>query len=503
MPSRLAPFLLPLAATFLGAQGEPPVAPGGPVLELTLEDAMRLALQRNLDLDLESVNTEIARFDSLGSFGVFDPVVTLTGALSDSESQGSSGLSGGEVLETDTQSLSGGLLVPFTSGGNLDLTYDRENTRTNNNFALFDTSTTDVLTAALTQPLLRNGWRRYATAAQREAELDLERQVAHEAEVRQRVLRDVAHAYWDLVGAREELGVRDIALETARAQLEQSQRRLELEVGTEVDVLQAETNVALVEEERLLAESNLRAAEDLLRRLLFQRSEGAILEHAASWDQPVRAVTPLPEPTPFEGDWLASLERALRLRPELRQQQLEIAAAGVRLERAESLRLPALDLVLRASSSGFDEDPSEALSTSASFDFPTYTGSLTFSMPVRNRTARYAEHSARAAVRASRIVYEQIELDVLAEVRTAVRDLAYAAEQVRAAEKSSEFADRQLAAEQARFREGLSTTFQVLEFQRDRAEALSALTRARAQYAKAEVTLLHAQGALLGPGEDG
>jgi len=80
-----------------------------------------------------------------------------------------------------------------------------------------------------------------------------------------------------------------------------------------------------------------------------------------------------------------------------------------------------------------------------------------------------------------------------------VRDLVFSAEGVVAAQKSSDFADRQLAAEQARFREGLSTTFQVLEFQRDLATARSTLTVARAQYAKAVVSLQHAEGELLGP----
>ena len=487
------------AAPYQASQDQGPMPPKGPVLELTLEDAMRMALERNLNIELEALNTEIRRFDALGSWGAFDPVLTLSGGLTDAQQQGSSGLSGGDELESDTQFFSGGLLVPFTTGGFLDLSYDRDNTHTNNAFALFDTSTTDVLTLALTQPLLRAGWKRYATSLQREAELEYEKQVALNEEVRQRVLRNVSQAYWDLVGAHEELGVRELALETGGQQLEQSRRRLELEVGTEVDVLQSETDVAQLEEQRLLAESDLRAAEDVLRALIFQRTEGELLEEAQSWDWPIVTLTPLPEVVPVQPEWLRSLERSLRLRPELVQQRLEIEASDVRLDRAKSNKLPALDLGLSAASAGFDEQPDEAMRTALGFDFPTYTGSLTFSVPIQNRSAKYAERSARAALRASRVVYDQVELVVLAEVRRAVRDLVFAAESVAAAQKSSEFAERQLAAEQARFREGLSTTFQVLEFQRDRAEALSALTTARAGYAKAAVALLHAEGRMAGP----
>ena len=120
-------------------------------------------------------------------------------------------------------------------------------------------------------------------------------------------------------------------------------------------------------------------------------------------------------------------------------------------------------------------------------------------MPIRNRAAKFAERSARSAVRAARIGYDQIELNVLTSVRNAVRDLRYAGQNVSAATTSRDFAERQLAAENARFRSGLSTTFQVLEFQRDRDEANSALTTARAGHAKALVALRYSEGRLLGP----
>ena len=63
------------------------------------------------------------------------------------------------------------LLFPLTTGGSLDLSWDHTNEETTNQFAAFDVSTTDVLTVALTQPLLRRAWRRYATAQQKESEL--------------------------------------------------------------------------------------------------------------------------------------------------------------------------------------------------------------------------------------------------------------------------------------------------------------------------------------------
>jgi outer membrane protein TolC len=136
------------------------------------------------------------------------------------------------------------------------------------------------------------------------------------------------------------------------------------------------------------------------------------------------------------------------------------------------------------------------------FDFEFLDTSLgvSYAVPLRNRTAARAESAARAGLRLARLRYDQEELLVVADVRAAVRDVRFQAEAVAAAEKSVALARRQLAAEQARYKEGLSTTFQVLQFQQQLAETLSSESAARAGYAKALAGLEKAEGHL---GEDG
>jgi len=482
-----------------GGEGAPAA---GPELALTLPDAVRIALSSNLDLESEQRASEIARLDSLGSWGAFDPVLTAGGALSESESPGQSALTGASVLTEDTQELSTGLSWPHALGGNLDLSYRRVNRQTNNSFANFDVSTSDVIVASLTQPLLQGAFRRYATTGQREADLRYERQIQREREVRDGVVREVFDAYWDLVSAMEELRVRDIALELARQQVDQDRRRLEVGAGTEVDVLQAETNLAQREEERILAEADLRAKEDVLRRMIFRHGAEDVGRFLDQWEVPIRPLTPLPEldgvpPGVQALDWRGSLARALERRPELAQRRLELDEAEVRLEAARSGRLPLLDVSLSAISAGFDADPTDAFDSAATFEFPEYRGELSFRMPLGNRTAVYAERAAKEGVRNARLGIERQELDILADVRAATRQVGTLNETVAAAKKSLSLAERQLQAEQSRREIGLSTTFQVLEFQRDLAEALSTEIAARAGYAKAVGALVHAEGGLL------
>lgn len=488
-------LLVPLALPSQARQAAPAQAPVGSdrTLQLSLEDALRIALRNNLDLEIDRLETERSRFLAVGSWGAFDPVLTVTGTASESETEGSTAFNAGQ---DDDLRLDSNLAWPFPWGGSLQLTERHTNSKTDNRFATFDVSTTDVFTVAYTQPLLRGAWTRYGTVQQKRSLVDLERQRERERLTRAQILLDTTNAYWNLVSAEEELEVREIAVELGKQQLAQDRRRLEVGAGTEVDVLQSETNVAQQEEQRVRAHYAVRLARDNLRRLLSPRPEGRYEEFLEAWDWPIQTLTALPELVEAREDWRASFQLALERRPELAQQRLDIASAELELVRARSERQARLDLDISTSSAGFDPDPGEAFTEGLSWDFPSSSAALTFSMPILNRSASNAEQAARVALRSARLAYDRGELDILADVRSSVNGVSEQRESVAAAGKSRVLAQRQLEAEETRQEVGLSTTFQVLQFQEDLAQALSTEVAAKAAYAKARARLLFAEGAL-------
>lgn len=460
-------------------------------LELTLEQALKIALDNDLGLEIEAVSTEVARYEYAGSWGSFDPRLTASAGVTDSQVEAHSSLSGASVVKEDSQDLTSGLVFPLSTGGEFDLNFATTNVRSNNSFNQTNPSTTDSLGVTFRQPLWRGGWEKYATTHQRESEILYRKSVEHFRQTRQELLYDVNSAYWDLRATIELLGVADATLELGRSQLQQNQRRLDAGVGTGVEVLQAEANVAVRVGERLLADVNARTAQDKLKAKLFPGTD------KVSWDTQIAPVTPLPESTsPLVPGWDVALLVALEHRSELRQQRLEIDASNLRLERAGNERRFGLDLLLSSTGSGFDGDSWKAFESATSFEFPSNRAALSFDMPLGNRTARNAESAARVRVRSAHLAYDQIESQIAAEVREAVRQILYQAEAVKAAAKSLELAQRQLAAEKSRQDEGLSTTFQVLEFQKQLAEALSGEKRARVAYAKALAGLAKAEGVL-------
>lgn len=472
-------------------------APEAARLELSLDDALRLALENNLDLEIEAAGLDALRERAYGSWGAFDPLYEVTARVTDRRQQAPSSLSGADVLKENTQSVTGDLKLPFTTGGTLDLGFSSENSKTNNQFSLADTATNDALRVSYTQPFWRGAWSRYATTEQRLSEIALAQERERREQLVQDLLLSVHRAYWDLVAARDLLGVRELALQLGREQLEQDQRRLDVGVGTEVDVLQSETNVAQREEQLLRARTDLKQASDALRTLLFRRAEGEDWDAtAARWEALILPSSAPPGVEFARPDVAQLLPRAFEARAELRQQRWELEAAELRLARANSDRDARLDGTLTASSQGFDGDPQDAFQKALLYDYPTFEASLTLSGSFRNRSAIGAERAARHELRSAHLAFEKLELDVLAELRSAVRELEYQALAVGAANKSADLARRQLEAERARNAQGLSTTFQLLEFQQTLSEALATRSTAQASYAKARAQLARALGAL-------
>jgi len=193
---------------------------------------------------------------------------------------------------------------------------------------------------------------------------------------------------------------------------------------------------------------------------------------------------------------------ALAERPGLRQRHMDIDLARLRHAQRISERMSGLNLTFSAAAGSVGAESGTAFDETLGFDYPTYGASLNYNLNLGNRSASYAERSGRASVRAAIIEYDREELQVTSEVRAAQRGVHFAVEQVAATTTSLELARRQLEAENARFAQDLSTTFQVLEFQHKLIEAMSNERSARAGFVKALAELDNALGVFPAPGPE-
>lgn len=457
---------------------------------ISLQDCLGMSLANNLGLERAVVESEIARFDALSSWGAFDWVLDLRGSYTDSETASSTALAGADVVENQEQQFDLDITKPLTWGGSFAFHFDTQLSETNNQFFNSPVLVQDNLRLTYTQPLFRGRGVAATTASQRESEI-IERQRREDRRLaRQTLLHDVEVAYWELVHAGQLLVVAESALTLGQSQVDRELARVRAGDGTEVDVLQARTQVATTQEALLQARNDVAQRGDDLKQLIYAERD------ADSWDEPLEPSSLLPraEDAPDLPKWQDAYELALGRRSDLRNAKLAVDANRVRLTRAQSDRLHGLDLQVIASSNGVDETSSGSLADATSFKFPTYTVALTYNVPLQNRTANNAERSAAERLRGSKIFLRESEMAALADIRRAVREVKFRTQAVLAAEQSLELARRQLDAEQKRFEADLTTTFEVLQFQQTWIEAQSTLSRATVEYANSLIGLKLAEG---------
>ncbi len=457
---------------------------------VSLQESLSLALGNNLGLRRAVIESDAARFDARSSWGSFDWVLDLQGSYVDSESEGNTSLFGGDVVKQQDTRLDVDLTRPLTTGGTFALHFDTQFNETNNQFFNAPELYQDGLRASFSQPLLRGRGSDYTTSNQREAELTEQRRKEDLRDARQLLLHDVEVAYWELVAALQQREVAQSALELGENQVTREEARIRAGDGTEVDVLQARTEVATRTETLLQAQNDVAQRGDDLKRIVYADRSPEL------WSRPLRPSTALPSVSDGEAlpHWEDAYQTALGRRPELRTSRLDVDSSRLQLTRAQSERLHGLDLELSVASGAVDENYSQAFTDTVELQFPRYQAVLSYNMPLQNRTASNAERAARERLRGSQIALEEAEIMALGDVRRAIREVRFRAQAVKAATQSATLARAQLDAEQKRLDADLSTTFQVLEFQQTLIESLSNESRAAAEYAKSLVGLSRAQG---------
>ena len=214
--------------------------------------------------------------------------------------------------------------------------------------------------------------------------------------------------------------------------------------------------------------------------------------------------------------------RALRIRPDVAQARLQITNSEISLQGSKNALRPALDLVASAQNNGLAGRPSgfalnpgssvtggaggdgflvggygDAVSQLFSRNFPDYGVGLQLTIPLRNRTARADVVRDQLSVREQQIRLQQLEKQVRLEVTNALIAVEQARESFEAARSERVLQEQILAAEREKLEVGASTSFYVVQYQRDLAGAQSAEISALASYQKAKTALQRSVGTIL------
>lgn len=461
------------------------------VLDLTIDEAVRRAITYNPQLNASQLQVEAAAAGIDEALGAFEPAAFLNPRVDDSTRPTASSLAGASRLETNNLHLDTGVRQALPTGGSYSLTFQTDNQRTNNSFSTLNPQTFSTFSLNFTQPLLRGAWTGYGRIPQSRAESARDQAVAARDEQQISIIQQVHNSYWDLVFSFADRDVKLRSLSLAERLLEINRKKVEEGLLAEVEIYQAQADVATRREALLTAENTIRAAEDALKQLLFP------FEDRSEWSFRIRPVSAPPASGSVAvPKWEDAVTEAFATRPDLLRLKLDIHNRELDLDARQHELLPQVNFVGTASDSGLGAQLDQTFRDLGKVNYPSYSVGLQIEVPLGNLAARSRERAAQALVSVSRETLRANELSVAREVRDAVRQLAYGEEKIAAARKSREFSEKQLQSEELRFENGLSTNFEVLSLQRDLAQALTNEQRAILDYAKATIALEKAKGTL-------
>lgn len=502
-----------LALTSTGG-AEREAASGEPeVYRMSLAEALRRALENNLDLVAARKDPTIAEHRIALAQSKFDGVFGASVRYDDSSrdstiTDNSTGARDPGTADSDQVSASASWQKLLGFGGSYSLTLtgtDRDSSsRQVSQFTGFFSDTAfasrqEGVSLHYEMPLLRGLGREATRLDVLLASGGLEVSTQDLRLAAMRTVKQVEDGYWDLLAAREALRVARESLELAQDLLELNRKKVDVGTLAPIEITQAEAGVASREEGVIVAEVAVENAEDNLRRLL------AIPEGDPLWTQ---AIVPADAPR-FERqvvDSGAALAAAMEYRPELAaaRRQLrdsELSERVARNQKRHSLTLSA-DLSPSRSEDDFRLEqitPGGPIRTNTTTDSdgPQWQIGLTYRLPIGNRAAR-ANYAVAALNREkSEVNLRNVEQAIRVDVRTAVRNVESGLKRVEAARANTVLQRKTLEAEQKKFENGMSTSFEVLRIQTDLSNAQLAEIRAVLDYTKALADLERAKGTLL------
>jgi outer membrane protein len=542
-------------------------------LYLSLQDVIALALENNLDIEVQRYSPRLAESDLLrasaggslrgvstsvssGSGGLSGQASagasssnSLTGGVTGSSSTGTSSSSGlsfdpaitgwygwGHLTQPQSSAFIGGstsvvsqtnvwnfaVSKGFISGATAQLGYKNSNISSNSARSDFNPYTSSSLGITITQPLLqgfgialntRNI--RIARNNLRVADLNLRAQLIAS-------LSNVIGLYWDLVGFNEDVRVKREALAVAERFYSDNKKQVAIGTMAPIEIVRAEAEVAARQQDLTISETNLLQQETILKNALSRTgvasasiADARVVPTDRIRIAEVEAVEPIQD----------LVARALAKRPEVEQNAIQVQNSKISLKGTRNSLLPSMDAYVNLNNNALagqinslpvsdvsgnlvprnpgSVDPfflggyGTVLGQLFGRNFPDYTVGVQLNVPIRNRAAQANMIAAQLNLRQQEIRQQQAINQIRVEVQNALIALQQARARYQSAVKSRVLEEQTLDAVQKKFALGASTSFEVIQTQRDLASSQGLEVNALTGYSRARVQLDVATGVIL------
>lgn len=493
----LVACLLTCVAWADDGRGEEQAGPDSAPIPMTLEQAIQMALVNNGQLEVEAYNPDIQRTaidEALADFDLTFFTNGKGGQTFQASSSFLSGLFGGSgILEQHDLEYRLGLKKRWILGTETELSTGWARSKTTSFFQFLNPQYTTDVTFKVRQPLLRDAGVAYNSAKIRSArnEVDIAQYEVQKEEIE--VIAKLEEVYFDLVAAIRDREIRLQALALAKELRDVNEERVQLGTAEPIVVLQAEAAMAAQRELVLRAENGIGNAQDRLRKALQP------IDPVARWDRPIAPLDGLPTHVDL-GDPDVYACQVLRSRPDYLKLRKQVENKLIAVREAENQLLPSADLTGSLILTGLSGNLGNSYDQLFRGNTYEWEVGFEFEYPIGNRAARSRLRKAKLELEQARKRVRSLERDISVEVAEAAREVSNARERILATRKEVELRQQKLHDERDKFDLGISTTQNVLESQRELADAMAKELQAEVDFTKAFVKLRKAMGlTLVGP----
>ncbi len=454
-------------------------------LPLTLNEAIRMAVEKNLDVRAELYNPAQYEAEINRNRAIYDPLLSLQTNYTDSSSTTVTTSTGIQATKSQSLDLNSSLSQLFWTGGTAALKFNNNYTNSNSSIIDYSSRWQTGLGASISQPLLKIVGREATEIA-----INISRysKFASLERFNSRLLSTVAQVrneYYKLYSLREEREVKKVSLELARRILRETEARVKAGVLPAMEVLNAEYGAVTREKELIDAERAVSDQVDVLRLLLQMDATVGELRPA---DVPPRDLV-----ATVESD---AIQKALN-RPDIREQKRNLELAELQTKNLNQKIRPDLNLTASVQLTGLDSAYQRNIDKVFTFDYPVWSVGLKLDYPLGNGVAENDYRKSRLKTEQTSLQLRSLEESSTKEVKAAIRGVVVGYKQIEVTDRGKVFAEERLRSFMRKNEVGLATTKDVLDVENDLAVSKSNQIKAVVGYANALTTFWQVTGELL------
>jgi len=460
------------------------------VLELGMVDCIGYALKNNSEIRLMKIEPLKASSDIRIAKSEFEPKLRFDWLMEDDTELAPTTLIDANTSKVRTGIFNFGFDQKFTTGTELQLNFDNVRTRSNSAIQIMNPEFDSRAEVVITQPLLKRfgipvNKANFMIASNNKLRSDQDF-IGNVIDV----LTDVKRKYYIFQYTQEQYKVALASLERVESLNQTIIEKYAKGIASNVDLLQSEAELARMEEAVLESENMMHLAEDDLKFITN------LIDDVELWN----ASIVLLEKMGFEKPGInvvESIGTAFKYRPDYEEAMLNLKNKDISVVYYRNNMLPRLDLQGSYGLNGLGKNFEKDLGHVGGGRYPDWTIGVKVRLPFFSDEEKGKYEKSKYDKKQTVISFQRLEEKIIFEVREAVRDVATAYDKLEASLVSRDAQTKNYEAQSTRFRAGLVSTHDIVDYQERLARAELNFVQSITDYKISLAELARAQGTTL------